>query len=183
MSKGVVWSLYFNVDPVEGKLYWKPWEADSKEARRWNTRYAGKEAGSQLFKDSYLVVRLRRENLGTTYVHRIIYEMCVGEIPEGMCVDHIDHNRQNNKPDNFRLATYAINNRNASKRKDNTSGYTGINWDNARNCWSTRIQLNGKRKFLGYFDQLEDALLARQTCDEIQHFHPNHGEENNENSL
>jgi hypothetical protein len=179
--KGTVWSLFF--DLKEGILYWKPDPGSSKESRRWNTRYAGKAAGSPLSEGNYLTIKLKRLGIYQIYVHRIIYEMSYGPIPEGMFVDHINHNRQDNRPCNLRLVTRAENNRNASKRSDNTSGYTGVNWSNAHGVWVARIQVDGKRKFLGYFESLEDAVFARSSCVENKMFHDNHGEENERDSI
>lgn len=41
----------------------------------------------------------------TRQVHRIVWETFNGEIPEGMQIDHIDNNRQNNALFNLQLVT------------------------------------------------------------------------------
>lgn len=47
---------------------------------------------------------------GSMYLtHRFIYECFFGEIEEGMCVHHIDHNKTNNELDNLMLVTDAQN--------------------------------------------------------------------------
>jgi hypothetical protein len=43
--------------------------------------------------------------------HRFIYECFFGEIEEGMCVHHIDHDKRNNNIDNLMLVTDAENRR------------------------------------------------------------------------
>ncbi len=48
-------------------------------------------------------------------------------------------------------------------RRTNTSGYVGINWEKDKNIWVVRIPVNGKRLSLGYFEILEEAVLARDT--------------------
>lgn len=58
--------------------------------------------------------------------HRIVYEITVGEIPEGILIDHIDGNRSNNLIDNLRLADYTLNARNRKKSSKNTTGITGV---------------------------------------------------------
>ena len=37
--------------------------------------------------------------------HRVVYEITIGEIPEGMLVDHIDGDKLNNSPSNLRVVT------------------------------------------------------------------------------
>lgn len=38
-------------------------------------------------------------------LHRLMYELFIGPIPEGMTVDHIDGDKLNNHPSNFQLLT------------------------------------------------------------------------------
>ena len=42
----------------------------------------------------------------TAYVHRIVFETLVGEIPDGYEIDHIDNSRDNNRLDNLRIVTH-----------------------------------------------------------------------------
>ena len=60
-------------------------------------------------------------------VHRVIYEMEFGAIPDNLYIDHIDQDRLNNKIQNLRLVTRAGNNRNQKLRKDSSSGVVGVN--------------------------------------------------------
>jgi hypothetical protein len=41
--------------------------------------------------------------------HRLIYQTFIGKIPNGLEVDHIDHNRHNNSINNLRLVTHSQN--------------------------------------------------------------------------
>ena len=75
--------------------------------------------------------------------------------------DHEDHNTLNNRRYNLRPATYTENNRNASKRKDNTSGVIGVNWNKNESVWVARISINGNRKVIGKFIKKIDAIKAR----------------------
>lgn len=45
-------------------------------------------------------------------VHRMVYELFVGQIPDGMQIDHIDGDRGNNAVDNLRVVTVAGNSHN-----------------------------------------------------------------------
>lgn len=68
-----------------------------------------KEMLIKLHKDSnhyYLKVNLYKNGVGKPfYIHRLVYETFVGEIPEGMQVNHIDENKENNRVDNLNLMT------------------------------------------------------------------------------
>ena len=46
-------------------------------------------------------------------------------------------------------------------RKDNTSGVTGVSYDRKRNRWVASIIINGTYHFLGRFDNIKDAIIAR----------------------
>lgn len=54
--------------------------------------------------DGYLKYALTQP-LGTynIFVHRLVYEMCHGKIPNGKTVDHIDGNKLNNRIENLQL--------------------------------------------------------------------------------
>lgn len=68
------------------------------------------------------------------YVHRIIWEVVHGKIPENMVINHIDNEPSNNRLANLEICTMAENNRRAithtgnkgGLRKDNTSGHNGV---------------------------------------------------------
>jgi len=47
-------------------------------------------------------------------------------------------------------------------REGKTSKYLGVNWDKFRKKWKSRVQINGKIKFLGRFSTEEQALEARR---------------------
>ena len=56
------------------------------------------------------------------YRARIVWESCVGPIPEGYEVDHTDCGPMNTDLGNLRLATRAQNTRNRKLRSDSTTG-------------------------------------------------------------
>lgn len=59
-------------------------------------------------------------------VHRVIWAIVHGSIGETEMIDHIDGNPFNNKLENLRIGTPALNARNSSKHCNNKTGYTGV---------------------------------------------------------
>lgn len=66
-------------------------------------------------------------------------------IKEGQVIDHIDGDITNNSEDNLRLVSQELNCKNRSKRKDNTTGYTGITFNKSANLYVIRRTIKGKR--------------------------------------
>lgn len=83
------------------------------------------------------------------------------QIIVGKWSDHNDRNPLNNRKDNLRKASYAENTQNHSKRKDNTSGITGVTFNKHINKWQVCININKKRTHLGSFINKEDAIITR----------------------
>lgn len=73
---------------------------------------AGSAAGT-VAKGGYIKVSIDGKQ---AYAHRVIWELEVGPIPRGMCIDHIDGNRSNNRLDNLRLVTAKGNARNKAPK-------------------------------------------------------------------
>ncbi len=94
-------------------------EGDVWSKRRNKPRKLKPQKASQS-KKGYLQVRLfnehtRRGNVNKDgefkqkgqlhYLHRLVYEHFVGEIPQGLEIDHIDENPQNNNVNNLQVIT------------------------------------------------------------------------------
>ncbi len=85
-----------------------------------------------------------------------------------LCVDHIKHGSKSfidNRVGNLRVATYSQNNMNVGLQRNNTSGTTGVLWDKYYSCWKSQISINGKNKHLGFFDNIDIAIGARQQAE------------------
>lgn len=97
---------------------------------------------------------------GVAYlVHRLAWLLFHKEWPNNF-IDHCDLDKTNNKIVNLRLADRAGNSQNHPKRSDNTSGVKGVNWHKKHRRWCARIQADGRRYSLGYFDSIEEAETA-----------------------
>lgn len=146
----------------QGKLYWKE--------QRNGFVPAGSEAGSP--RGGYILVMIDGVNYGA---HRIVWEMHNGPIPAGLDVDHEDQVRSNNAIGNLRLVTHAVNMKNKSRHKNNSSGQSGVSWNTRSKRWVARINAGGKKLFLGQFTDIADAIRIRKEAEKTHGYHQNHG--------
>lgn len=100
------------------------------------------------------------------YLHREILGL---EINDGTTVDHIDGNPAHNCKSNLRICTQQQNSMNREKGRDNTSGFKGVSWNRYHSRWASNIKANGRRIFLGYFDDKVDAHKAYCVASEKYH--------------
>jgi len=165
--------LLFDYDPESGALTWRNRPVEHFKSRQsflaWNARFPGKTAGC-INNQGYLQVRI---NGSLFKAHRIIYKIIHGtEPPE---IDHINGARDCNCASNLRAATGKINQKNQRLPSNNTSGCIGVGWNKRDNKWVASINAEGTRKHLGYFDDKQGAINARQGAEIEYGFHPNHG--------
>ena len=93
-------------------------------------------------------------------------------------VDHINHDRVDNRWCNLHETSNQGNSRNQSKRKDNISGQTGVYFLQKRKKWRSCIMVGKKWISLGYYDLYDDAAAARKAAELKYGFHENHGAQN-----
>jgi hypothetical protein len=118
-----------------------------------NKKVAGKQVGTTN-SSGYKQVILNKKSF---MVHRIIYEMFKGKIPDKLQIDHIDRNKINNSLDNLRLCTNSENCMNKAAQCNNKYNSKGIYFDKEYQKFRVRIRKNNKRFYLGRFDTLEEA--------------------------
>lgn len=133
----------------------------------------GRVVGSKM-SGGYLQFQFRGVKL---LVHRAAWDLANPEdkLKPGEEIDHIDHNKINNKLSNLRKVTSSENLKNKSKYKNNKSGVIGVHFESARSKWVAKVRVNGRNKHLGYFSKLEDAVAAREEANKHYGFHHNHG--------
>lgn len=102
------------------------------------------------------------------YHYRLVYVWHHGD-PGPYEIDHIDRDQTNDRIENLRLATTSQNGANRGLLSNNRSGHKGVSWDNQRQKWFAKIEVNRKQLALGRYDLLEDAIAARKAA-ETQHF-------------
>lgn len=93
-------------------------------------------------------------------VHRLVYVRDHGPIGPGLVIDHTCRNKLCVNPAHLRAVTHKENVRAQGLRTNNTSGVRGVSWDAARSKWSAKVNVGGRRRFVGRFDTLEEAAQA-----------------------
>jgi len=137
----------FEYNPFTGVARWKEGRSNMVQ---------GSLAGC-LHGSGYKVVTI---NSKSQKLHRVIWIMLFGDIPDGFYIDHINGNKIDNRLENLRLATNSQNQQNRPAPKNSTSGYRGVTWHKQVNKWMARICIKGERKTIGFFDTAEDAYEA-----------------------
>ena len=74
--------------------------------------------------------------------------------------DHVNGKGLDNRRCNLRPATNPQNGWNQGVQSNNTSGYKGVYWYKPTKKWRAQIKVNKKKIYLGYFDDIEDAVNA-----------------------
>lgn len=90
-------------------------------------------------------------------------------------LDHINHIRSDNRIVNLREVSIAENARNRKRRDKTTTGEHGIWYDRLRNKYVAEITMNRKRVYLKRFDDIDEAVAARESKLIELGFHENHG--------
>ena len=81
-------------------------------------------------------------------------------VPPGFIVDHINRDGHDNQIHNLRLATQQQNMYNSGPKSNSQTGIKGVHLDERRNKWYASIRINGKKKNLGRYEKIEDAIAA-----------------------
>lgn len=125
-------------------------DADYEFLSQWSWRYTGAGYAS------------RSSRHGQIYMHRVL----AGAVMSGSEVDHKNGDKLDNRKDNLRLVSKRENQR-GYRRPDprNQSGVRGVNWFARTGKWVARLKLKDKYLNLGYYDNVEDAIKARQEAE------------------
>lgn len=94
-----------------------------------------------------------------TLMHRFITGC-----PKGLVVDHLNRRRLNNRKSNLRVCTpfeNALNNPTAVGRR-RQGGLRNVYWDEARQVWRVRFQVQGHRYYLDDCKTLAEAAAAAE---------------------
>jgi hypothetical protein len=112
----------------------------------------------------YLRCLLCKNKKNKTFrVHQLVAMAFLNHVPCGhkLVVNHINFNRADNRVENLELIT---NRKNCNqKHLKSSSQYTGVYWNKNNKNWAAGIRFNGKKKYLGSFEDEYDAHLAYQS--------------------
>jgi len=109
------------------------------------------------------------------YAHRLAWLYTQGSMPEQ--IDHVNHNKQDNRISNLRDVSHNENHKNMSLYKNNVSGVHGVTFCKNRNKWVAGLTFNGKRYSLGRYNTMEEAIEARLAKELDVGFYSNHGKD------
>jgi hypothetical protein len=96
-------------------------------------------------------------------VHRVAFLLMTRRWPTGV-VDHINGKTDDNRWVNLRECTKAENTRHQKVSKRSSSGYRGVHFVKGQNRWRAVIGVGWKSIYLGQFENIEDAVAARQAA-------------------
>jgi hypothetical protein len=133
-------------DPETGHFYWKVMIGDRSPV--------GKRAGGE--RNGYWRIKID----GIYYrASRLAFLIVHGYWPSEL-VDHINRNRLDDRIVNLREASPAQNLVNSKLRKDNSTGYKGVQFSKKNGKYQALGHRNGKPVHLGFFDDPEKASAA-----------------------
>lgn len=115
--------------------------------------------GKYWYKDDYGYLTHCYVRDGKNYYirfHRLIMDAHNGEY-----VDHVSRKKNDNRKMNLRICSHRNNDANKDISPRNKTGIIGVGWDNARHKWISKITSNYQNIFLGRYENIEDAIVAR----------------------
>lgn len=134
------------------------------------TRLVGKRAGHPVgsqIKSGYVHIFLAGH---THKAHRLAWLYMYGEWPSGQ-IDHINHNRADNRISNLRDVTCAVNHQNRKRRSNSAAGVIGVTFHRRDRRWQAHIEVCGTPRYLGSYICLGAAIKARLAAETFYHPH------------
>ena len=111
-------------------------------------------------KDGYMYRNASTEELRNGMPRSISMHRQLMGFPKGKTIDHINHDKLDNRLSNLRIASYSDNQANRRKLKRTSSKYKGVRYHRRDNVWHAYIAVEGEQKHLGTFEGERDAAQA-----------------------
>lgn len=147
---------HLSYDPETGEIRWK---------RPTQPRIALNDLAGHVHSNGYVRIALKGRLLSG---HRIANLLMTGEWPKAQ-MDHINGNRSDNRWVNLREATVVQNLANRPVMPSSKTRIKGVYWSPRHKRFGARIRVDGQRKFLGYFDSMEQASEAYELAARTRH--------------
>lgn len=115
-------------------------------------------------KDGYIEVCLYKDKKRKSFLlHQLIANAFIPNPENKKFIDHINHQKDNNRIENLRWCSSSANNKNQSLSSVNSSGFRGVSYDKTNNRWCAqwRDTITGKPKYKSFAIKkygAEDAL-------------------------
>ena len=166
------------LDVETGKLFWLPrneryfvdgGHSAKHRCANWNSRFAGKEAfytkNMHGYRHGYI--------FGAMFsAARVVFALSNGRWPAHH-IDHINGIKDDDRPENLRDVPHQENMRNRALSSNSATGVHGVSMHLGK--YDAYITNNGKKKHIGRFDELADAITARKCAETQLGYHQNHG--------
>lgn len=123
--------------------------------------------------EDYELIKKYRWNIRSGYivtdidnVRVSLHRLVMGVTDIKIKIDHIKHNKKDNRKSQLRIVTDSQNGMNRRLAINNTSGVTGVRFNAQNNKWQAYIGVNGELIHLGYFDDKLKAVETRREAEE-----------------
>ena len=141
----------------------------------WVAKYSNKPSG-YMMGTGYLMTCFTLRGMEYKELnHRLALYLSGVIVPNGMCVDHVDGDRLNNKLSNLRVVTVQNNIRNSRLSSNSTSSVMGLCWHKRAKKWQVSIMVDRKSIYLGLYEDKDEAIKVRKEAEVKYGFHANHG--------
>lgn len=149
-------------DPKTGIFHWR-YRHDCPQ--KWNTRYAGRIAGTAKGAGYHWI---QVKGPVAYAAHRLAWLYVTGAWPPEQ-IDHKNGNRSDNRIANLRPATNSNNSCHKRIQSNNTSGFVGVCFNTQIGKWEARINIKRKCIYRAFFRTAEAAHEARQIALPLAH--------------
>ena len=160
--------------PTTGLFFWRNKPDTEKDAKRWNSRYAGAIAGTIDDKGYVRILVQINGKKRKIRGHQLAWFITYGVLPSYE-TDHINQNKADNRIANLRDVPKELNQRNGTRKGNNTSGVPGVIWHKQRGKWCAQASVNGTHHHLGLFEEITEAETTVRKFRREHGFTENHG--------
>jgi hypothetical protein len=147
---------YITADELKAYLHYDPNTGVFTAKKACGSRPAGRVLGSSKL-DGYIQISVSSRSYTA---QRLAWLYVYGKWPDGV-VDHINRVRSDNRICNLRDVSHSQN----SLNTEYTTSKAKVRGVTYRPPWRAVIQVDGKRKNLGDFYTLEEAVAARKAAE------------------